>query len=88
MARRFHVADVQLRPEVPACRTADARVLRRYPAAKSVLPRPARDLAPRLVVALAGDHVVAAATVHPRKLTAVLLSLLRPGRAREIARLV
>ena len=43
---------------------------------------------PHLVVVLAGDHVVAVAAAHPRKLTAVLLSLLRPGRAREIARLV
>ena len=87
LAHRFHVADVQLRPEVPACRTADVQVLRRYPAAKSVLPHHARDLPAHLVVGLAGDHVVAVATAHPRKLTAVLLSLLRPGRAREIARL-
>ena len=88
MAHRFHVADVQLRPEATACRTADARVLPRYPAAESVLLHHARDLAPHLVVALAGDHVVAVAAVHSRNLTAVLLSLLRPGRAREIARLV
>jgi len=86
MAHRFHVADVQLRLEVTVCRTADAQVLPRYPAAKSVLPHHARDLAPHLVVALAGDHVPAAATVHSRYLTAVLTSLLRPGRAREIAR--
>ena len=67
-------------PEATACRTADAQVLPRDPAAESVLPHPARDLAPHLVVALAGDHVLAAATVHPRNLTAVLLSLLRLGR--------
>jgi hypothetical protein len=42
-------------------------------------------LAAQLVVALAGDRVAAAATLD---LTAVLLSVLRPGRAREIARLV
>ncbi|HEU0039396.1 MAG TPA: hypothetical protein VFR76_08990 [Verrucomicrobiae bacterium] len=36
-------------------------------------------MAPLLVVALAGDHAFAAATVHPRKLTAVLLSRLRLG---------
>ena len=56
------------------------------------LIHPARDLAPPLVVALAGDHALAAATVHPRKLTAVLLSLRRVGhplhQALEIARLV
>jgi hypothetical protein len=45
-------------------------------------------LAAQLVVALAGDRVAAAATVRLRELTAVLLSVLRPGRAREIARLV
>ena len=88
LAHQFHVADVQLRPEVPACRIAEAQVLRSYSAARSVLNRPARDLAPRLVVALAADHVVAVSTVYPRKLTAVSLSLLRPGRVREIARLV
>ena len=88
MPHRFHVADVQLRPEVAACRTADAQVLPGYPGAESVLPHHARDLAPHQVVALAGDHVPAAATVHSRYLTAVLLLLLRQGRAREIARLV
>ena len=62
-----------------ACRTADAEVLARDPAAESVLPHPARDLAPPLVGALAGDHALAAATVYPRKLTAVLLSLLQLG---------
>ena len=41
-------------------------VLARDPAAESVLPHHARDLAPHLVVALAGDHVLAAA-VAPRK---------------------
>jgi hypothetical protein len=79
MAPRLHVADVQPRPEVTACRTV---YVRRDPVVDSV------HLAPHLVVALAADHVLAAATVHPRKLTAVLLSLVRPGRAREIARLV
>ena len=74
-----HVARCSPAPEAAACRTADAQVLPRDPAAESVLLHLARDLAPHLVVALAGDHVLAAATVHPRKLTAVLLSLLRPG---------
>ena len=88
MAHRLHVADVQLRLKATACQTADARVLPRYPVAESVLLHRARDLPPHLVVAPAGDHVVAVAAVHPRNLTAVLLSLLRPDRAREIARLV
>ena len=44
-------------------RTADAEVLARDPAAESVLPHPARDLVPPVVVALAGEHALAAATV-------------------------
>ena len=67
MAHRFHVADVQLRPEAPACRTADAQVLPRYPAAESVLLHHARDLAPHLVVALAGDHVAGCCGGAPSK---------------------
>src|SRR4249919_612844 len=39
-------------------------------------------------LAAAAAAAGAVATVHPRKLTAVLLSLLQPGRAREIAHLV
>jgi hypothetical protein len=50
-------------------------VIARYPAAESVLIHRALDLAPQLVVAPAGDHALAAATVHPQKLAAVLLSL-------------
>ena len=50
------------------------------------------DLVPRLVAALGADYVLAAATAHLRKLTAVLLSLLRPvrlpHRAEAIARLL
>jgi hypothetical protein len=41
-----------------------------------------------LVVALAAGHVAAAATVRLLNLIVVLVSLLRPGGAREIARLV
>jgi hypothetical protein len=41
-----------------------------------------------LVVAVAAGHVAAAATVRLLNLIAVSLSLLRPGGAREIARLV
>lgn len=84
MAHRFHAADVQLRPKAPACRTV---CVHRDLAAKSALAHRARDLAAQLVVALAGDRV-AAATLDLRELTAVLVSLLRPGGAREIARLV
>jgi hypothetical protein len=50
-------------------------VIARYPAAESVLIHRALDLAPQLVVAPAGDHALAAATVHPQKLAAVLVSL-------------
>lgn len=82
---RFHAADVQLRPKALACRSV---CVRRDLAAKSALAHRARDLAAQLVVALAGDRVAAAATLDLRELTAVLLSLLRPDRAREIARLV
>ena len=72
MGHGFHAADVRLRPEVAACRTADAQVHRRYPAAKSVLPRRAPDLAVALVVALAAaGHVAAAATVRLPDLVAV-----------------
>ena len=72
MAHGFHAADVRLRPEVAACRTADAQVHRRYPAAKSVLPRRAPDLAVALVVALAAaGHVPAAAMVRLPDLVAV-----------------
>ena len=72
MGHGFHAADVRLRPEVAACRTADAQVHRRYPAAKSVLLRHAPDLAVALVVALAAaGHVAAAATVRLPDLVAV-----------------
>jgi hypothetical protein len=46
----------------------------------SVLSHHAQDLFPQRVVVLAGDDALAAATVHHLKLTAVLLSLLRPVR--------
>jgi len=85
---RREVVCVQLRPEVTACRTADAQVLPGYPAAKSVLRHHVRDLAAQLVVAVAAGHVAAAATVRLLNLTAVLLWLRRQDRAREIARLV
>ena len=85
MVHRFHAADVQLRSKAPACRTV---CVHRDLAAKSALAHRARDLAARWVVALAGDRVAAAATLDLRELTAVLVSLLRPGGAREIARLV
>ena len=72
MGHGFHAAHVRLRPEVAACRTADAQVHRRYPAAKSVLLRHAPDLAVALVVALAAaGHVAAAATVRLPDLVAV-----------------
>ncbi len=87
-AHPFHVADVQLRPEAAACRTADAQLLPHCPAAKPVLPHHAPVLAARLVVALAVGHVAAAAAVRLLNLTAVLASLLRPDRALGIARLV
>src|SRR4029077_19196317 len=77
MADLREAVPVQLRQSAAACRTADA---------ESVLSRLVRDLAPHLVVAPATDHVPTAAQIE--KPMAVLLSLLRPGWAREIARLV
>ncbi|PYI73227.1 MAG: hypothetical protein DMF08_04115 [Verrucomicrobia bacterium] len=51
-------------------------VLVRAPAAKSVLTHRPGDSFPHLVVALAGDHALAAGTVHGRQPTAVWVSLL------------
>lgn len=80
---------VHLRREALVCRNADAQVLVRDSVAESVLLRPARYLAPRLVVVLAADHVLARTVVHARKLMAAYLSLLQldhlPHLAREIA---
>jgi hypothetical protein len=79
-------------PWVAAFRIVDAEVLARVPAAESVLTHPGQHLVPHQIVALADDHVLAAATVHPRKLMAVSLSLLQLDlplhQALEIAHLV
>ena len=79
----FSCAQRRRRAE-PLTLTSSLVTLRR----SSVLPRHARTWLLTWSSRWLSDHVLAAATVHPRKLTAVLLSLLQPGRAREIARLV
>ena len=61
------VGPAQRHPSVPACQTV---LVDPDPAVDFVEAHFAVDVAPRRVVALAGDHAPAAAAVHPRNLMA------------------